>query len=112
MSAKSVTIARRLSQITNDELNHDVTEDMSKIECETEFKRIHVVSPPCKGILDAYSISRLVSQDADDKPRKAEDAQVNRALDGMSAHDKAARKMGKQNHIQLQRRLTKSHNQR
>jgi hypothetical protein len=79
---------------------------------ETEFKRIHVVSPPCKGILDAYSISRLVSQDADDKPRKAEDAQVNRALDGMSAHDKAARKMGKQNHIQLQRRLTKSHNQR
>ena len=40
---------------------------------ETEFKRIHVVSPPCKGILDAYSISRLVSQDADDKPRKAED---------------------------------------
>mmetsp|Transcript_2036 Transcript_2036/g.3761 ORF Transcript_2036/g.3761 Transcript_2036/m.3761 type:complete len:106 (+) Transcript_2036:47-364(+) len=105
MTTPTLKLARRLSQLTDDNLNYDISSSsIDYHECRTlEAKKLKLPKE-CVTLIEKYEKSRKQTQNID--------ASYQGSHGGISARAKEAQKRGHQTHAQIQRRLTKSHNRR
>ncbi|GMI27890.1 hypothetical protein TeGR_g89 [Tetraparma gracilis] len=102
-------LARRLSQITNDDLNNDVTNEYSRSECDAMRTALNGRIPfDCR----QYYLNRNGTRIAEVSPAKATaQAATQVAFEGAVGDEKARAvdnaAKGRPSHAQLQRRMTK-----
>ncbi|GMH82255.1 hypothetical protein TrVE_jg11824 [Triparma verrucosa] len=102
VQAQSFRVARRLSQLTDDNLGADGR--LSPTLGLTECRKLQVFEKPlpqqCHAILKKMHAMEKVSE------------KYEGSHGGIAARAKAAAANGQQTHAQIQRRLTKSHNRK